>query len=94
MRFGRTGRTHRRNQRHAPDSFLVWFAALVARELVFSAGPLRWMLSNRAAQAMRDKMFDAGISARTKLKTWNQPVSAQVTHFTAKWISYMVASFP
>ena len=40
--------------------------------------PLGWMLSNRAAEAMQQEMFDSGLSAKAPVPTWNQSILKQV----------------
>jgi hypothetical protein len=36
------------------------------------------MLSNRAAEAMQQEMFDKGLSAKAPVPTWNQAMLNQV----------------
>lgn len=40
--------------------------------------PLGWMLSNRAAEAMQQEMFDQGLSEKAPVPTWNQAELKQI----------------
>lgn len=40
--------------------------------------PLGWMLSNRAAEAMQEEMFDKGISPKAPVPTWNQDATNEI----------------